>query len=198
MLQEVTKLDIQVISFLITIIFIEPPIITQPLTKVVEASVGTDIRLACDCTRCEPLTAYSWSIASEHLTASLTPNQTISQNLQLDIERPWLANNRSRNYAAFHLNISNVTEANEGSYECRLSNEHSNEATASVAVFVRVVMPPSIQDLTLLNPELLSNENGTLIVMRGSKATMVCRTRGRPKPSLQWLKDGKPLEKDKR
>lgn len=143
------------------------------------------------------MTAYSWSITSKQLTASLTPSQTYSGNLQLEINRSWSPNTFSQNYAAIHLNIANITATNEGSYQCRLSNELSIDMESSTcAVYVKVVMQPHIEDLSLLNPTLPANENITLISMRGTNTTMICRATGRPKPILQWFKDGKPLEKD--
>lgn len=162
--------------------------------------MGTDIRLTCDCNLCEPLSAYSWSITSEQLNASLTPAQTSGGNIQLEIDRRWFATSQSRNYAAIHLHISNVTAANEGSYKCHLSNDHSIDGrpSSSTEVIVKVVMPPSIANITLLSPPVAANGNGTLFAMRGTKTIMFCPMMGRPKPSIHWFKDGKPLGLDTR
>lgn len=178
------------------IISAEPPLITQPNLHFMDASVGTDVRLACECNRCEPLTAFAWSITSEQLTAVLTPNQQpFRENIQVYVERPWQTNPQSRNYALFHLNIANVTAANEGRYECRLSNEHSIDRRPSIdEVFVKVVESPNILGLTLVNSTLPTSENGPLVAMRGAIATLFCQVTGRPMPKLEWFKDGKPYE----
>lgn len=169
-----------------------------------EATAGTDVRLTCDCTRCEPLTAYSWSVESPQLNASLNPIQTRSgANLELDIDRPWSASTstRSRNYAAVHLNITNVTAANEGVYTCRLSNQRSRDASfdaieveSTKQVFLKVVMLPIIESLTLLDPRWTANDSSSLVAMINSSNSLVCLAAGIPSPRLMWFKDGEPLE----
>ncbi|XP_066060000.1 neurofascin isoform X9 [Chamaea fasciata] len=78
------------------------------------------------------------------------------------------------------LRISNVSEEDSGEYFCLASNKMGS---IRHTISVRVKAAPYWLD----EPE-------NLILAPGEDGRLVCRANGNPKPSIQWLVNGEPIE----
>ncbi|XP_016159689.1 PREDICTED: neurofascin isoform X17 [Ficedula albicollis] len=78
------------------------------------------------------------------------------------------------------LRISNVSEEDSGEYFCLASNKMGSTRHT---ISVRVKAAPYWLD----QPE-------NLILAPGEDGRLVCRANGNPKPSIQWLVNGEPIE----
>ncbi|XP_062365659.1 neurofascin isoform X4 [Cinclus cinclus] len=78
------------------------------------------------------------------------------------------------------LRISNVSEEDSGEYFCLASNKMGS---IRHTILVRVKAAPYWLD----QPE-------NLILAPGEDGRLVCRANGNPKPSIQWLVNGEPIE----
>nr|XP_028590126.1 neurofascin isoform X25 [Podarcis muralis] len=78
------------------------------------------------------------------------------------------------------LHIANVSEEDSGEYFCLASNK---VGTSRHTISVRVKAAPYWLD----EPE-------NLILAPGEDGRLVCRANGNPKPSIQWLVNGEPIE----
>ncbi|NWS83678.1 NFASC protein, partial [Toxostoma redivivum] len=78
------------------------------------------------------------------------------------------------------LRISNVSEEDSGEYFCLASNKMGS---IRHTISVRVKAAPYWLD----QPE-------NLILAPGEDGRLVCRANGNPKPSIQWLVNGEPIE----
>uniref|UniRef100_A0A8C3LAK5 Neurofascin n=1 Tax=Chrysolophus pictus TaxID=9089 RepID=A0A8C3LAK5_CHRPC len=78
------------------------------------------------------------------------------------------------------LRISNVSEEDSGEYFCLASNKMGS---IRHTISVRVKAAPYWLD-----------EPQNLILAPGEDGRLVCRANGNPKPSIQWLVNGEPIE----
>ncbi|XP_060628928.2 neurofascin isoform X5 [Anolis sagrei] len=78
------------------------------------------------------------------------------------------------------LHIANVSEEDSGEYFCLASNK---VGTSRHTISVRVKAAPFWLD----EPE-------NLILAPGEDGRLVCQANGNPKPSIQWLVNGEPIE----
>uniref|UniRef100_A0A8C3VFN0 Neurofascin n=1 Tax=Catharus ustulatus TaxID=91951 RepID=A0A8C3VFN0_CATUS len=78
------------------------------------------------------------------------------------------------------LRISNVSEEDSGEYSCLASNKMGS---IRHTISVRVKAAPYWLD----QPE-------NLILAPGEDGRLVCRANGNPKPTIQWLVNGEPIE----
>ncbi|XP_061488176.1 neurofascin isoform X2 [Rhineura floridana] len=78
------------------------------------------------------------------------------------------------------LHIANVSEEDSGEYFCLASNK---VGSSRHTISVRVKAAPYWLD----EPE-------NLILAPGEDGRLVCRANGNPKPSIQWLVNGEPIE----
>uniref|UniRef100_A0A8D0LA56 Neurofascin n=1 Tax=Sphenodon punctatus TaxID=8508 RepID=A0A8D0LA56_SPHPU len=78
------------------------------------------------------------------------------------------------------LRISNVSEEDTGEYFCLASNKMGS---IRHTISVRVKAAPYWLD-----------EPQNLILAPGEEGRLVCRANGNPKPSIQWLVNGEPIE----
>ncbi|XP_072886745.1 neurofascin homolog (chicken) a isoform X10 [Hemitrygon akajei] len=79
------------------------------------------------------------------------------------------------------LRIMNVSEENSGEYFCLASNKMGS---IRHTITVRVKAAP-----------YWLNEPQNLVLAPGEYGRLLCRANGNPKPNIQWLVNGEPLEK---
>ncbi|XP_069798679.1 neurofascin-like [Narcine bancroftii] len=97
-------------------------------------------------------------------------------------ELPW-PKVRMENYNKT-LRIMNVSEENSGEYFCLASNKMGS---IRHTISVRVKAGP-----------YWLNEPQNLVLAPGEYGRLMCRAHGNPKPNIQWLVNGEPIEKLRR
>uniref|UniRef100_A0A1I7U001 Immunoglobulin I-set domain protein n=1 Tax=Caenorhabditis tropicalis TaxID=1561998 RepID=A0A1I7U001_9PELO len=94
----------------------------------------------------------------------------------------WKRNGKEINETDPTLVIKNASRFDEGKYSCVASNEAGN----AVADFL----------LDVHTKPTFSDDKDVYSVVEGENAKITCNVDGHPKPTITWLKAGRPLTKD--
>lgn len=94
------------------------PTVVDFMTKVIHVNTGNDIQINCVCIECAPLTKYSWTFKNKLNESESTLQDAVLNNSYYDY-----VDGRKRR-TSYSLSLKNVSDTDEGSYECLLENEH--------------------------------------------------------------------------
>lgn len=158
------------------------PVLKKPTISEISVIAEDNIQMNCKCIEsCYPLRKYYWKFRNSTFNEILFEH--LDKNHQINFTE-----NKDQNKLDFVLNLTNITELNEGVFTCYIEN---NVGSDEFSIDIQIKTAPRINDLILFN---VNNETGqSTVILEGSSGYIRCETYGSPIPVVRWTKDGTDL-----